>query len=148
VAKGSVWYLVAAIDGDIRTYRIARILGAYVTEHPCQRPQDFDLAAHWERSSADFRANLPRYPATLRAHETILPALHAAAIGKWARIEHVEPPAADGWARVAMLFEEEHYACEYVLSFGPRIEVLEPGRLRDLVIEAAEGIVALYGRHL
>jgi predicted DNA-binding transcriptional regulator YafY len=47
---------------------------------------------------------------------------------------------------VDMLFEEEHNACEYVLSFGPRIEVLEPQSLRDLVRHAAEGIVALYAR--
>jgi predicted DNA-binding transcriptional regulator YafY len=45
-----------------------------------------------------------------------------------------------------MLFEEEHNACEYVLSFGSRIEVLEPQSLRDLVSHAAEGIVALYAR--
>jgi len=33
-----------------------------------------------------------------------------------------------------------------VLSFGPRIEVLEPQFLRDLVWHAAEGILALYAR--
>jgi predicted DNA-binding transcriptional regulator YafY len=147
VAKGSVWYLVAAIDGDIRTYRIARLQAANITEQPCQRPRDFDLAVHWERSSADFRANLPRYPVTLRAQQAILPALYSAAVGKWARIECIEPPDPDGWAAVAMLFEEAHNACEYVLSFGPQIEVLEPAALRDLVIEAAQGIVALYARH-
>jgi len=56
----------------------------------------------------------------------------------------VDEPDADGWLRVDMLFEEEYTACEYVLSFGPRIEVLEPQFLRDLVRHAATGIVALY----
>jgi predicted DNA-binding transcriptional regulator YafY len=144
VAKGSVWYLVAAVEGDIRTYRVSRVLSASVTELPCARPAGFDLATHWEQSSAEFRAALPRYPATLRADQAIVSALRAAALGKWARLERVDPPDADGWVRVEMLFEEEHNACEYVLSFGSRLEVLEPRALRELVIAAAVGIVALY----
>ena len=142
VAKGSIWYLVAAVDGAMRTYRVARVRAAAVTDQPCERPADFDLAAHWEQSSIEFRANLPRYPATLRADPVVLPMLHAP--GRYARVEHVDEPDADGWLRVDMLFEEEYTACEYVLSFGPRIEVLEPQFLRDLVRHAATGIVALY----
>jgi predicted DNA-binding transcriptional regulator YafY len=144
VAKGSVWYLVAAVEGDIRTYRVARVRGAVVTEQPCQRPPDFDLAAHWEQSSIEFRAHLPRYPVTLRTSPALLPALRAAAWGKWARVEEVGPPDAAGWVGVAIRFEEEHYACEYVLSFGTQVEVLEPTELRALVAEAAAAVVALY----
>jgi predicted DNA-binding transcriptional regulator YafY len=144
VAKGSIWYLIAAIEGTARTYRVARVQAAAVAEQPCDRPAGFDLAAHWEQSSIEFRANLPRYPATLRADPAALPALRAP--GRYARVEHVAGPDSDGWLRVAMLFEEEHNACEYVLSFGPRIEVLAPQSLRDLVQHAAQGIAALYAR--
>jgi hypothetical protein len=45
-----------------------------------------------------------------------------------------------------MLFEEEHSACEYVLSYGTQIEIIEPSALRELVVRAAEGIVAMYTR--
>src|SRR5215207_5002996 len=131
VAKGSIWYLIAAVDGAARTYRVARVQSAHVTDQPCVRPADFDLAAHWEQSSIEFRANLPRYPATLRADPAVLPMLHAP--GRYARVAHVGEPEADGWLRVDMLFEEERTACEHVLSFGPRIEVLKPQPLRDLV---------------
>jgi predicted DNA-binding transcriptional regulator YafY len=144
VAKSTVWYLVAAVDGGPRTYRVARVRAATVTDQPCVRPAGFDLAAHWEQSSIEFRANLPRYPATLRADPATLPMLHAP--GRYARIAHVGEVDAGGWLRVEMLFEEEHSACEYVLSFGPRIEVLEPQPLRDMIRKAAEGIAALYCR--
>ena len=144
VAKGSIWYLVAAVEGAARTYRIARMRAAAVTDQSCERPVDFDLAAHWEQSSIKFRANLPRYPATLRADPAALPMLHTP--GRYARVDQVGAADADGWLRVDMLFEEEHNACEYVLSFGPRIEVLEPQSLRELVRQAAERIVALYAR--
>jgi predicted DNA-binding transcriptional regulator YafY len=44
-----------------------------------------------------------------------------------------------------MQFEGEHNACEYVLSLGSQIEVLEPPELRKKVVRAAESIIALYG---
>jgi predicted DNA-binding transcriptional regulator YafY len=144
VAKSSVWYLVAAVDGGPRTYRVARVRDAQVTDQQSERPPNFDLATHWEQSSVEFRANLPRYPATLRADPAALPALRTP--GRYARVDQVSEPDAEGWLRVAMLFEEERNACEYVLSFGPRIEVLEPASLRNMVRREAQGIAALYAR--
>src|SRR5262249_7070790 len=143
-AKGSVWYLIAAVDGEIRTYRVSRVRSAEPTDEPCARPPDFDLAAHWEQSSAEFKARLPRYPAVLRVDQAILPRMRAE--GRYARIEREDPPDAAGCVRLEMLFEEEHNACEYVLSYGAQIEVIEPAALRELVACAAEQIVALYAR--
>jgi predicted DNA-binding transcriptional regulator YafY len=68
--------------------------------------------------------------------------------GRYARIEHEYSPDADGWIRVDMMFEEEHSAVEYVLSYGPRIEVLEPPALREEVIRQAESVVAFYAQRL
>ena len=142
VAKGSVWYLVAAVDGEMRTYRVSRVQSASITDETCNRPADFDLAAYWEQSASDFKANLPRYPATVRVDPAILSYMRT--VGRYARVISTGAPDADGWVRVSMLFEEEHNACEYVLSFGSRMEVVEPQALRDKVIQAAESIVELY----
>ncbi len=43
-----------------------------------------------------------------------------------------------------MLFEEEDTACEFVLRFGPQVEVVEPAALRALVAQTAARVVALY----
>jgi len=142
VAKGSLWYLVATADGDIRTYRVSRVRGAAITEQPCERPPGFDLAAHWERSAADFKANLPRYSATVRVAPAMVSRVRYA--GRYTRVEREDPPDAEGWISLHMQFEEEHNACEVVLSFGPDIEVVEPATLRERVLRAAEGIVARY----
>ncbi len=143
VAKGSLWYLVAAVDGETRTYRVSRVGSATITHQRCARPADFDLAAYWEQASISFRAHLPRYPATLRVASAIVPQLSRA--GYYARVEAVGPPGADGWTTVSMLFELEEDACAYALSFGPRIAVLEPRSLREEVRRCAESIAALYG---
>ncbi len=142
VAKGSAWYLVAAVAGEPRSYRVARIREAELLAEPCVRPPDFDLAAFWERSTAQFTAALPRYPARLRADPAIVRRIRTE--GRYARVEREELPDADGWIPLEMLFEEEHNAVEYILSFGARIEVLEPAALREQVIAAAEALLARY----
>ncbi|WIG61652.1 MAG: Transcriptional regulator, YafY family [Ktedonobacterales bacterium] len=142
VAKGSLWYLVAAVEGEPRTYRVSRMREVLVSDEPSLRPAGFDLAAYWEASSRQFKANLPRYPATLRAAPSALPRLRAG--GGYARIKREDPPDDDGWIRVAMMFEEEHNACEYVLSLGGLVEVVEPLALREMVARTAEEIVTLY----
>ena len=61
VAKGSVWYLVAAVEGEPRTYRVSRIQSATVLDEPCVRPAGFDIAAYWERAPTEFQATIPRF---------------------------------------------------------------------------------------
>jgi predicted DNA-binding transcriptional regulator YafY len=142
VAKGSTWYLIAAVEGEPRTYRISRMREAELLDEPATRPPNFDLAAYWERSSSQFTANLPRYPAVVRAEAELVPYLRQ--VGRYARIAREHPADAEGWARLEMIFEGEHNALEYVLSFGPRIEVIEPDELRVQVIQAAEATLARY----
>lgn len=142
VAKGSVWYLVAAVDGEIRSYRISRIQDVKVLDQPCVRPHEFDLAAYWEQSSQKFRAHLPRYQATARVHPSILPRLHYG--GRFAHVEPTGHTDAEGWAHVSLRFDAEEMACEYALSFGAQLEVLEPLVLREKIVRMASSVVDFY----
>ena len=143
VAKGSVWYLVAAVDGDIRTYRASRVQEARVTDEPCgPRPEEFDLASWWVKSSADFKSSLPRYQATLRVHPDTVWRLPFG--GRFARVEKTGEVDEEGWTRVEMRFQFEEEAAEFVLGFGPRVEVVDPPALRDRVVDLARSVVAFY----
>lgn len=135
--------LVTAVEGEIRTYRVSRVQGTRVTGQPGVRPEACDLGTYWEESIARFRAGLPRYPATVRVRPDIVPAMRRL---RYARIEEASPPDADGWVTVSVQFDTEDEACGYVLRFGPQIEVLEPGELRERVIDLSERVVALYVR--
>jgi len=143
VAKGSAWYLVAAVEGQVRSYRVSRVVEARVLDEAFVRPKGFELASFWEQSAASFKENFPRFNAVLRAHPDILPRMYSA--GRFARVERVEPPDADGWVKVSIRFQFEHEACEYALSFGNRIEMLEPADLWEKVVEAARGVIEFYG---
>jgi predicted DNA-binding transcriptional regulator YafY len=143
VAKGSVWYMVAAVGGGVvRSYRVSRVRRAELTDEPCARPEGFDLAAFWERSAAEYRAHLPSYRAVVRARCEVVVRLPFG--GRFARIEEAGEPDEAGWVRVALRFDAEELACEYALGFGAQLEVLEPASLREKVIEAARGVVAFY----
>jgi predicted DNA-binding transcriptional regulator YafY len=143
VAKGSVWYFVAAVEeGEVRSYRVSRVQSAEMTDIPSMRPADFDLASFWERSTSQFSASLPQYQMIARVRQEIFPRLRYA--GRFARIEHAGPPDQDGWVQVSVRFDVEEMAVEYALSFGARLEVLEPFALRDKVVEAAKGLVDFY----
>jgi predicted DNA-binding transcriptional regulator YafY len=142
VAKGSVWYLVAGVEGEVRSYRVSRVRGVEVLDEPCRRPPDFDLAAFWEQSAAEYRAHLPGYRARVRVRREIVARLPYA--GRFARIEQTGQPDADGWVEVSLRFDVEEMACEYALGFGTQLEVLEPHALRERVLAAARSVVDFY----
>lgn len=146
VAKGSVWYLVAAVGPDIRTYRVSRILRAAVLQERVVVPVDFDLATYWEASAVAFKSNLPTYIARFRVSPNVFPFLRFA--GRFSRVSDEYETDADGWIRVSVRFDVEEMACQFALSFGSKLEVLEPASLREKVIDAARGVVEFYGTSL
>lgn len=142
VAKGSLWYLIAACEGEIRTYRVSRIAAATLLDRPCTRPARFDLAAYWAQSSREFLSGLPHYRATVRVAPRVLRMIRNG--GRFARIEGECAPDAEGWTTLQMRFEGEAGACEFVLGFGTQITVVAPAALREKVLHEALGVVARY----
>jgi predicted DNA-binding transcriptional regulator YafY len=143
VAKGRLWYLVAGVDGDPRTYRVSRVEAAEIRDEPATRPPDFDLATFWARSAAELVGSLPRYPITVRVAPEAVRRLWIP--GAYARVEQVGEPEPDGWHTVRLLLQTESEACSYVLGFGPLMEVVEPVPLRERVVRVAGEIMAFYG---
>jgi predicted DNA-binding transcriptional regulator YafY len=138
VAKGSTWYLVANVDDEPRTYRVSRISEAAILDQPGTRPADFDLAAYWERSAAEFREKLPRYYATFLASPAVM---------RWVRYRgwRLEQETAEGERiRVRLRFDAEEEAVQFALSFGGDIEVIEPHELRAKALAGALAIVGIY----
>jgi predicted DNA-binding transcriptional regulator YafY len=137
VARGSVWYLVASRDDELRTYRVSRMRDATLDEQQSSSPANFDLAAYWESSTVEFRERLPRYYATF---------LVAPSVMRWARYRgwRLEEEHAEGdRVRIRVRFDAEEEALQFALSFGADIEVIEP-ELRDKVLEAARNTVERY----
>lgn len=142
VVKSSIWYLVAKVAEEIRTYRISRLRCTRMLDETFERPTDFDLAKYWEHSIEQFKSNLPRYPARVRLDEKRLPRVSQLRYVKVLSHQAME----NGWVEADLEFETLESACEIILSFGPFLEVLEPTELRTKVKTEAKAIVLLYER--
>lgn len=141
VAKRTIWYLVAQVEGEMRTYRISRLLDARIRNESFERPVDFNLARFWDQSTEQFKMKLPRYPATVKINKTHLSRFEQE---RYAKIlgHH---PAEDGWVEAEVDFQVLESACEIILGFGAAVEVLTPMELRMKVIAEAKAILQQYG---
>lgn len=141
VVKGTVWYVVAAVEGDLRTYRISRIISARMTDETFTRPASFDLAEYWEQSMRAFKASLPEYPVILRADPAALSRLTGE---RYVHVRSMKPEPGGSWTVVEADFETADSACRVILGCGPGAVVLEPAELRARLLAAAREIAARY----
>jgi predicted DNA-binding transcriptional regulator YafY len=144
VAKGSVWYLVGSVEGNVRSYRVSRISQAEILDEHAAIPADFNLADYWEQSAKVFKSSVPNYLATFWVSPAVLVRLPFA--GRFARVTETEETDSRGWRKVQVGFDVEEMACEYAVSFGPNLEVIEPMGLREKVIVMAKATLQAYGR--
>lgn len=142
VAKGSVWYLVGAVDGHVRSYRVSRIAQAEILNERTVVPEGFDLAQYWDQSSSAFKANVPNFVATFWVSPAVWQRLWFA--GRFARVTETEEVDSRGWRKAVIGFDVEEMACEYAVSFGPYLEVIEPASLREKVITMVQATLEFY----
>ena len=146
VLKGGVWYAVAAVDGDPRTYRVSRILSADLQDGRFERPDGFDLAAYWSAWSEAFNRRLYPDTATIRlspAGQRLLPYF----LDSYrTRVVRASQGTADeeGWVSASVPTESLHHAAMELLRFGTEIEVLDPPELRAAIAGLAGAIRTRY----
>ncbi|WP_328468501.1 WYL domain-containing protein [Actinoplanes sp. NBC_00393] len=146
VLKAGVWYFVARVDDDLRTYRVATILDLTVLDETFERPADFDLARAWAQWAADFEQRLHRDVATVRLAPAALdriPYLMTRAMARNVEAYRTEP-GPDGWTTVTLPIESVRHAHAEFLRLGADVEVLAPAELRDLMRESAAAMSRLY----
>jgi len=140
VLKAGVWYLVAAVDDAVRTYRVGRIVAAeYLDEH-FERPAGFDLPAWWERSSAQFERSLQRVDVRVRLSSRgfrRLPKTLPADVAEQA-LRTAGAPDPEGWREVTLGLESDEVAIGQLLPLGPDVEVLAPATVRTGFAEVAD----------
>ncbi|MEQ8674480.1 MAG: YafY family protein [Aggregatilineales bacterium] len=130
VAKGQIWYLIARIDEQVRTYRVSRIHQVHLTNDHFTRPENFHLAEYWEQSTRQFVSNLPRFPATLRVHQDAIWLIES---WRWATVQSITPTDEPDWKIVDVLFNVLKDATACVLGCGGQAQVIEPAELIDEV---------------
>lgn len=145
VLKAGIWYLVARIGEQTRTYRVGNILELATTDQHFERPRDFDLVRFWTTSTRAYEIGIYRANAVLRLSPQGLSKLDVlgAAVQQAAR-ESAGPREKDGWVRVTIPIESIDQAAVDLLRLGLDAEVLKPVALRRRLAKAAREIVRLY----
>lgn len=145
VLKGGVWYLVGAVEGDVRTYRVSNIRAVEDLGVGIARPRGFNLDRYWQEWSRAFErrllgetARVRLSPAGLRLLQDVSPA--AAEAARTGAI----PSGPDDWVEAVIPVETISSAARQLLRLGSDLEVLEPAALRAALAEEARRIVELY----
>jgi predicted DNA-binding transcriptional regulator YafY len=146
VLKAGVWYLVARVSGQIRTYRVSRILDLETQDERFERPEGFDLAEFWRSWSERFETSVYRSEAVVRlsprAFDRLLILLGPVATR--AARESAGPPDQDGWTLVVLPIESIKHAHIDLLRLGADAEVVAPLELRERMAQTAEALAKIY----
>ncbi|MFJ6164445.1 helix-turn-helix transcriptional regulator [Micromonospora orduensis] len=146
VLKAGRWYLVAAADGQARTYRVGAILELAVLDEPADRPAGFDLAECWQEHAARYERGVYRAEARVRMTVSALAQtvyLFPPAMSRAAH-DRAGTPDADGWVTTTVPIESVRHGCVEMLKLGAQVEVLAPAELREQVADTAHALAALY----
>src|SRR6267142_2687185 len=142
VLKAGVWYLVAQVGDQPRTYRVSNIIDLAVSEESFKRPKDFDLARFWVTSSQAFETSVYHSNATLRVTARGFAKLGSPVARSAA--ETATPPDADGWLSVTIPIESLDRAASGLIALGADAEVVEPLELRERFVTTVQELVRLY----
>ncbi len=145
VLKAGVWYVVARVDDQIRTYRVSRVVAAEPPGERFDRPVGFDLAAYWAESAAAFERDVPRVEVEVRVHADGMGDLRDAVGGSVMRAaERLADDDAEGWTRLRIRLDYPAEAPLVLLRAGPLVDVVSPPEIRAEVAATARAVAARY----
>lgn len=145
VLKAGVWYLVAEVGTQTRTYRVAQMLEAALSEERFTRPRGFDLASAWSAAAQAYERGVYRDRAVLRLSPAGLRRLEAlgAPVAR-AAAESAGAPDKTGWRQTTIPIESIDQAASELLRLGTEVEVLAPAPLRGRVADLAGAVARVY----
>jgi predicted DNA-binding transcriptional regulator YafY len=138
VAKASVWYLVARRAGELRTYRVSRLIAVKTLAEGFEREPAFDLAKYWATQVNEFIANMPTCSFTLRVNAAKLRLLRLYAAGGYV-IRNTS--SNETFLTVDVQLSSLEEACMLVLGLGIDAEIIAPDELREVVLLQARQMV-------
>jgi predicted DNA-binding transcriptional regulator YafY len=137
VRKRDHWYLLGAVDGAERTYRVDRMLEVSATDEPAERPDDLDLGGLWERVTSEVEAQRAAASATVVVDRGIVPLLHTQ-FGQRAVLE----ASVDAMrSRVRITAPTEQLLARGLAGWAEFVEVEEPTTVRAELLRLGRALV-------
>ena len=145
VLKAGTWYVVAAVEGQVRTYRVSRVVAAEPGTEPFERPPGFDLGAYWAEAAAAYERDVARIEVVIRVRPDRLEQLRDA-VGNAVMLaaDYLAEPDPEGWLRLRLRLDWPGEAHATLLKAGRWVEVLAPAEIRARVASTARAIAERY----
>jgi predicted DNA-binding transcriptional regulator YafY len=144
VLKAGLWYLVAAVGTQPRTYRVGSIEALVVEDAIAPAPPHFDLRRYWGRFAKDYEARMQAGRARVRARPAALKPLarmsHAMALA----VAAARPCNRAGWHVIDIPIESVDVAVGDLLRLGPDVQALGPRELRAALRKTVRALHAVY----
>ncbi len=151
VLKAGIWYVVAGADGgQVRTYRISRVVGAEPAVERFERPAGFDLAGYWADAAEAFEREAPRIAVDVRVRPDRLDQLRARRRprhGRGGRAAAGERTPTAGYG-FGCAWTGRTKRRSMMLRAGRWVEVLGPPEVRARVASIARAIAERYAGDL
>jgi predicted DNA-binding transcriptional regulator YafY len=144
VLKGGLWYLVAAVDRQPRTYRVASILDLAVLDAPAAPIPKFNLQKHWAAFARDYETRMQSGTARIAAQQGALRELARLSAAMAAAVRVAGPADGQGWRTLDIPIESVSAAVPDLLRFGARVRVLAPAELVRAMRAAVHDLASLY----
>lgn len=130
------WYAVSRCRdrGEIRLFRVDRVLEATLLEEHFEVPPDFDAGAYAPGGRA--------FVATA-TFETVV--RYSKRIAPWIRERYPDAESSDGAVVVRHRVADPAWLVRHALQYGAEAEVLSPAALRKVVLESARRFLPLAG---
>ncbi len=141
VKKASVWYMVAATDAGLRTFRLSRVRSVVVTEDPVDRPDHFDLEQTWSSVVEEIDERRAGYRAFALAEAESIGWLRSAFGTRLTVGEAIE----DGRIEVDVRSWSAHTVAGELLEFGRWVEVVGPDEVREELARVGAELIERYG---
>ncbi|MFE3323344.1 helix-turn-helix transcriptional regulator [Streptomyces sp. NPDC059176] len=147
VLKSGAWYLVAAAERRIATYRVTQVLEAVLSDERFTRPQDFDLATHWASYLDAFQTRRYTGTATIRLSPRGRRRLPDNVPSEVVRaVDSTATAVGDGgWIEAVIPTESTEHARGELLRLGVDVEVVAPPELRRAMADTVGMLARAYG---
>ncbi len=144
VQKAGLWYLVAAANGQPRTYRVGSIESLQIEDQPAPSPRDFDLRRYWKHFVRDYEARMQSMEARVRARPTALRALGRLSHAMGEAVAAAGAADDEGWHELRIPIESVEAATAELLRLGPDVVALAPRSLVTSLRHRSRELVQLY----
>lgn len=139
VCKRGVWYLVAADNEIIKTYKVTSIKSALLMNDTFIRPYDFDLKTYWKNSTSNFKNLIPKYTFTFKVSPSILNHIKERQF-----ITISETMFKENEIYLNIKFDSVLQGIEFAFGYGKDIKIIEPIEAISEIKKRALEVIDLY----